>query len=75
VGAAQEVAEARDAVDQGPFTAFEKYTPDGRPAEVAEQLAGYVDAGCSMLNLKVVAGDDDEAIDATAEIVSLLRAH
>lgn len=67
------VAEAMEAFYHVPFGAFEKYTPYGTPAEVAEQLGAYVDAGCSMFNLKVVAGDDSESIDATAEIASTLR--
>jgi len=67
------VAAAMEAFYLVPFEAFEKYTPYGTPAEVAEQLAAYVDAGCSMLNLKVVAESDAESIEATAEIIQRLR--
>lgn len=67
------VAPAMEAFYHVPFEAFEKYTPYGTPAEVAEQLGTYVEAGCSMFNLKVVAGNDQEAIDATAEIARRLR--
>jgi alkanesulfonate monooxygenase SsuD/methylene tetrahydromethanopterin reductase-like flavin-dependent oxidoreductase (luciferase family) len=67
------VAAAMEAFYHVPFEAFEKYTPYGTPAEVAAELQPYVDAGCSMLNLKIVAGSDDGSIDAAAEIVAALR--
>ncbi|MFT4987825.1 MAG: alkanesulfonate monooxygenase SsuD [Acidimicrobiales bacterium] len=56
-----------------PFAAFEKYTPYGTPAQVADLLRPYVDAGCSMFNLKVVAKTDHEAIEAASEIAEALR--
>lgn len=66
------VAAAMEAFYRVPFEAFEKYTPYGTPAEVAEELRAYVEAGCSMFNLKVVAGSDDESIAATTELVKAL---
>ena len=68
------VAPAMEAFYKVPFEAFEKYTPYGTPEQVAEALLPYAEAGCSMFNLKVVAGDDDESIDAAGEIARLLRA-
>jgi alkanesulfonate monooxygenase SsuD/methylene tetrahydromethanopterin reductase-like flavin-dependent oxidoreductase (luciferase family) len=56
-----------------PFAAFEKYTPYGTAAQVADSLRPYVDAGCSMFNLKVVAKTDHEAIEAASEIAEALR--
>ena len=67
------VASAMEAFYQVPFEAFEKYTPHGTPAEVADQLRAYADVGCSMFNLKVVAGSDADSIAATAEIIDALR--
>ena len=67
------VATAMEAFYHVPFEAFEKYTPYGTPTDVAVALRPYVDAGCSMFNLKVVAGSDDESIEATGEIVAALR--
>lgn len=67
------VGPAMEAFYHVPFEAFEKYTPYGTPADVAERLGAYADAGCSMFNLKVVAGSGDEAIAGTAEIVDALR--
>lgn len=69
------VAPAMEAFYHVPFEAFEKYTPYGTPADVAQQLMDYRDAGCSMFNLKVVGGSDNESIDATAEIANRLRQH
>jgi len=67
------VAAAMEAFYHVPFEAFEKYTPYGTPADVAVALRPYIDAGCSMLNLKAVAGSDDDSIEATGEIVAALR--
>jgi alkanesulfonate monooxygenase SsuD/methylene tetrahydromethanopterin reductase-like flavin-dependent oxidoreductase (luciferase family) len=67
------VAAAMEAFYHVPFEAFEKYTPHGTPADVAAALLPYVDVGCSMFNLKVVAGSDDDSIEATGEIVASLR--
>jgi hypothetical protein len=57
-----------------PFEQFERYTPYGTPAEVAAQLAPYLDAGCSTMNLCVVAGSDAESIVAGGEIAADLKA-
>lgn len=67
------VAGAMEAFYHVPFEAFEKYTPFGTPADVAEALRPYVEAGCSMFNLKVVAGNDHGSIDAAKEIADALR--
>lgn len=67
------VAPAMEAFYSVPFEAFEKYTPYGTPAEVAEQLGAYVEAGCSMFNLHVVAGTGTESVAATSEIIRELR--
>ena len=79
VGDTRDEARARvkDAMERFykvPFEQFERYTPFGTPAEVAEQLAPYVDAGCSIMNLKVVAGSDEEEMASAGEIGAALRA-
>lgn len=80
VGVAATTERARDLVAAGmesfykvPFAAFEKYTPYGTASQVADSLRPYVDAGCSMFNLKVVSESDQEAIEAAGEIAGLLR--
>jgi alkanesulfonate monooxygenase SsuD/methylene tetrahydromethanopterin reductase-like flavin-dependent oxidoreductase (luciferase family) len=51
-----------------PFQRFEKYSPYGTPAEVAEFLAHYREAGCSLFNIMPIAESEAEGIDAVAEI-------
>jgi alkanesulfonate monooxygenase SsuD/methylene tetrahydromethanopterin reductase-like flavin-dependent oxidoreductase (luciferase family) len=57
---------------QMPFEPFERYSPYGRPEEVAEFLRPYVDAGCSAFNVIPCAGDDETAIAAVGELRRLL---
>jgi alkanesulfonate monooxygenase SsuD/methylene tetrahydromethanopterin reductase-like flavin-dependent oxidoreductase (luciferase family) len=57
-----------------PFGSFERYVPAGSAAEVAEQVAPYVRAGCGTLNFVPFAGSDEEGIDAVAEVRQLLGA-
>lgn len=80
IGVADTRAEARELVAREmesfykvPFEKFEKYTPYGTPAEVAGMLSEYVEAGCSIMNMKIVAGTDAEEIAAASEISRLLR--
>lgn len=67
------VGRAMEAFYKVPFAAFEKYTPHGTVEQVADALRPYVDAGCSLLNLKVVAEDETEAIGAAGELAAQLR--
>jgi alkanesulfonate monooxygenase SsuD/methylene tetrahydromethanopterin reductase-like flavin-dependent oxidoreductase (luciferase family) len=67
------VGPAMEAFYKVPFEQFERYTPYGTPAEVAAMLAPYVESGCSLMNLKVVAGSDAESVVAAGEIASVLR--
>ncbi len=55
-----------------PFERFERYSPHGSAAEVAEFLAGYVEAGCRFFNVMPVAASPEAGIDAVAEIRELL---
>ncbi|MFN6120217.1 MAG: LLM class flavin-dependent oxidoreductase [Actinomycetes bacterium] len=57
-----------------PFAAFEKYTPCGTPADVAEALAPYVAAGVREFDLSLCAADTDEAIAMAGEVKRLLAA-
>jgi len=56
-----------------PFEKFERYTPSGTPAEVAEQLAPYIESGCRLFNLKVCADHPEEEVALGAEVVEQLR--
>ncbi len=59
---------------QVPFERFEKYSPYGEPAEIADFLAPYVEAGCRFFNLMPLAGSTSAGIDAVAEIRERLQA-
>jgi alkanesulfonate monooxygenase SsuD/methylene tetrahydromethanopterin reductase-like flavin-dependent oxidoreductase (luciferase family) len=56
-----------------PFDSFERYVPAGTPADVAEQVAPYVEAGCTTLNFipfaaRDGAASDEAGIDAVAGV-------
>jgi len=69
------VASAMEDFYHVPFENFERYVPYGTPEQVADALQPYVDAGCSIMNLKVVASDDQASIAATGIIAQSLRSH
>lgn len=71
--AKRRVSAAMEAFYKVPFAQFERYTPYGTPDDVAAALAPYVDAGCRLMNLKVVAGNDAEASRAAGAIGAVLR--
>lgn len=51
-----------------PFEKFERYTPYGTPAEVAEFLAEYADAGCRLFNIKMCTQHPEEEVSLAAEV-------
>ena len=51
-----------------PFESFERYSPYGSPAEIAEFLAPYVEVGCRSFNVMVVSESSERGIDAVAEV-------
>jgi len=81
IGVDADPVKARQAVKQGmedfyklPFEKFERYTPSGTPQQVAEQLAPYIDAGCSMFNLKVCTHNANDEVALGAEVLEALSA-
>ena len=66
--ARERLAKAMTAMYRIPYERFEKYSPYGTAAEVADFLAPYVAAGCREFNLMAVAEDTETGIDAVAEI-------
>jgi alkanesulfonate monooxygenase SsuD/methylene tetrahydromethanopterin reductase-like flavin-dependent oxidoreductase (luciferase family) len=56
------------------FSTFERWSPCGSPAEIAEHLRPYVEAGCSTVNLMPRGQDLVAEVDGVAEIRRLLRA-
>ena len=55
-----------------PFGKFEKYSPCGTPAHIAESLRPYAEAGCRSFNLIPVADSEQAAIEGAAEVRALL---
>jgi alkanesulfonate monooxygenase SsuD/methylene tetrahydromethanopterin reductase-like flavin-dependent oxidoreductase (luciferase family) len=70
--AREHVAAAMEQTYRLPFASFERYVPYGTPADVAEMLRGYAEAGCRSFNLKPCAAESAEAIEGAAEIRRLL---
>ena len=66
------LAPAMEAFYQIPFEQFEKYSPYGTPEDVAEFLAPYVEAGCTMFNLIPQADDRESALAGAAAVKKLL---
>lgn len=73
VEARAHVAGAMEDFYQTSFERFERYTPFGRPDEIAAFLVPYVAAGCTAFNLIPAHPDDSYAVDACAEVRTLLR--
>lgn len=67
------VARAMENFYKVPFEKFERYTPYGTPDDVAASLQPYVDAGCRVMNLKIVAASDNEEIAGAAEVKTRLK--
>jgi len=55
-----------------PYSAFEKYSPVGTPAEIADWLRPFVEAGAMDFNLAPIAATDAERVAGAAEVRRLL---
>ncbi len=62
------VAAAMEDMYRTSFARFERYSPAGSAAEIADFLAPYVDAGCREFNVMCIAESDEASIDAVAEV-------
>jgi hypothetical protein len=56
-----------------PFERLERYCPCGRPADIAEALQPYLDAGCRRFNFVCEAESLDAAIEGVAAIANHLN--
>lgn len=56
-----------------PFEKFERYTPYGTAADVAEQLAAYGEAGCRLFNVKVCCEHAEEEVTLGGEVRTELK--
>lgn len=66
------VALAMEGLYRTPFEKFERWIPHGTPAEVAEFVAPFAEAGATTVNFIPFAGSDEAGIDAVAEVRALL---
>jgi alkanesulfonate monooxygenase SsuD/methylene tetrahydromethanopterin reductase-like flavin-dependent oxidoreductase (luciferase family) len=71
-GARACLAPTMEAFYQLPFDRFERYCPYGTPADVAEFLAPYAEAGCTEFNLIPQSPDPDYSIAGVAAVRKLL---
>ncbi len=67
------LAHGMEAFYRTPYERFEKYSPFGTPAEIADFLQPYAAAGCRFFNVMPVAASPEAGIDAVAEIRERLR--
>jgi alkanesulfonate monooxygenase SsuD/methylene tetrahydromethanopterin reductase-like flavin-dependent oxidoreductase (luciferase family) len=66
------VAPAMERLYNTSFETFERYVPCGTPADVAEFVAPYLDAGCTNINFIQIAARPEAALEALAEVRYLL---
>lgn len=66
------VARAMEGIYQLPFDRFERYTPYGSPADVAEHLYPFVREGCTTFHLLARGPDPQATVAAAAEVKRLL---
>jgi len=62
------LAAAMEDMYRTPFARFERYSPAGSAAEIADFLAPYAEAGCTEFNVMCIAERDERAIDAVGEV-------
>lgn len=67
------VAGSMEAMYRVPFDRFERYTPSGTAAEVAEFIAPYVEAGARHVNLVLAQPSPEENVLRAVEIQEALR--
>jgi alkanesulfonate monooxygenase SsuD/methylene tetrahydromethanopterin reductase-like flavin-dependent oxidoreductase (luciferase family) len=62
------LAHAMEAFYRLPYSTFEKWSPAGPPAQLADFLIPYLAAGCSVFNLIINGSSAEAEIEAAAEI-------
>ncbi|MDP3767864.1 MAG: TIGR03619 family F420-dependent LLM class oxidoreductase [Dehalococcoidia bacterium] len=61
--AKERLARRMQGVYQIPYERFERYSPYGRPEDIAEYLAPYIEAGCDHLNLLSIQGSPEATVE------------
>jgi alkanesulfonate monooxygenase SsuD/methylene tetrahydromethanopterin reductase-like flavin-dependent oxidoreductase (luciferase family) len=67
------LATAMESFYKIPFESFERYSPYGTPEEIADFLRGYIEAGCSVINVIPSAADHDTAAAGVGRLRELLN--
>lgn len=67
------VSRAMEGLYGVPFAKFDKYVPRGTPADVADALRPYVEAGCRTFNLLAQSTDRRDTAGAVGEVRRLLN--
>ena len=57
---------------QIPYERFERYSPAGKPEEIAEFLGPYLEAGCTHINLLAVQASPEEVVEAGVAVKEAL---
>lgn len=70
--ARERLARRMEGFYQVPYERFERYAPCGRPEEIAEFLAPYLEAGCDHLNLLAIQPVPDEVVEAGVAVKQAL---
>jgi alkanesulfonate monooxygenase SsuD/methylene tetrahydromethanopterin reductase-like flavin-dependent oxidoreductase (luciferase family) len=68
------LAKVMEALYKTPFEKFERYSPYGTAADVAAELAPFLEAGCRDINVIPAAASAGEATEGVAEVRRLLIA-
>lgn len=56
-----------------PFERFERYSPYGTAAEIADALAPYIESGCRSFNVMAVGSSPETEIEGVAAVAELLK--
>ena len=67
------VSRAMEGLYGVPFATFDRYVPRGTPADVADALRPYVEAGCRTFNLLAQSADRRDTAAAVGEVRRLLN--
>ena len=71
--AGKRLAAEMEALYRVPFEKFARYSPYGRPEQVAEALRPYVAAGCRSINLIATSETPEAAVEGASAVRALLR--
>ena len=66
------VAPAMETFYGMPYERFERWSPAGRPRDIAEFVAPYVEAGCTLINLIMNGPSLEHEVEACAEVRAAL---